>query len=164
VAKQERDNQGPGKKHSVQHALSALGVTKVNDYLDAGPTLIRTLEHADLLSETAEDWQGKPARVLAYKLNPQLSEKDRKYIKQLDATARIWVGADGTPLAAERQVHVKGRALIVISFESLEKEEYRFAKSGNRLVVVRHVHEQSGSGGGESNQEKTTTELTINEG
>ncbi len=164
AAKEEQNKQGEEKKSAIQHAMSALSATHVSDYLDASPSLLRTLEHADLLSETTENWQGSPARLLTYKVNPQLSEKDRKYIKKLEATAKIWVGADGTPLAAERMVNVRGRALLVISFESHEKEEFRFARNGNRLVVISHQREQSGSGGGENNQEKTTAKLTLGEG
>ena len=70
----------------------------------------------------------------------------------------------GRPLGAEQRVHVKGRALLVISFQSDQREEYRFAPAGDRLVVVEHVKEGSGSGGGQSGKERTTATLTIERG
>lgn len=108
----------------------------------------------------ADTWQGKPATRLQLKLTPKLSKQNQKYVKEMVATASVWVGGDGLPLAAETQVHMKGRALLVISFEQDQKESFQFARVGNRLVVTRHSQESSGSGGGESGQTKTVVALS----
>jgi hypothetical protein len=151
-------------KAPIRRAMAALTATTLHDYLNGSAELLHTLEQAQLVDEKTESWQGQPARLLTFKLTPRIGEKDRKYIKELVATAKIWVGGNGVPLAAESRMHLKGRAMLVISFESAEMEEFRFAQAGDRLVVIRHVKENSGSGGGESGQQKTIATLTLGEG
>lgn len=150
-----------GGKKPVRRALDALTAMHVNDYLNGAPELLRNLEHAELTGVSDDTLDRQPVRLLTFRLNPPMREKDRKYIKQLDTSAKIWLDADGFPLAAESQVHVKGRALLVISFEQTEHEEYRFQHHGDRPIVVRHVKESSGSGGGENHAQKSTATVTL---
>jgi len=152
----------PEKTTPTRRAIEGLKAVEMSDYLNGAEELLRTLEQSQLVEEKAEAWQGKPARLLLFKFTPRLGQQQRKYIKELDATAKVWVGADGLPLAAENQVHMKGRAYLVISFEQQQKEEFRFARAGNRLLVVHHVQESSGSGGGEKGQSKTVMNLSLN--
>jgi hypothetical protein len=154
----------PEAKTPTRRAMDGLSASRLSDYLDAAPELLRTLDEAVFVEEKAETWEGQPARLLAFKLTPRMDERTRKMIKELDATVRIWIGADGFPLAAERRMQLKGRAYLVISFESTESEEFHFKHIGDRLVVVRHVKESSGSGGGQNNHQKTIANLTLAEG
>lgn len=158
VAAREKDKSKPAPTRSAMNSLNA---TTVDDLLNAAPALLRALEHASLVSETPTEWQGKPARLLTLKIAPELSEKDKKYVKELAVVAKIWVGADGWPLAAERTEDMKGRAMLVISFEQHEKEEFRFARAGGRLVTVYHAKESSGSGAGETGREHEVTTIEI---
>ncbi len=152
----------PEKSTPTRRAIEGLKAIEVSDYLNGAEELLRTLEQSQLVAEKAEVWQGKPARLLQFKLSPRMAQQQRKYVKEMDATARVWVGADGLPLAVESQVHMKGRALLVISFEQQQKEEFQFTRAGNRLVVVQHVQERSGSGGGEKGQSRTVMNLSLN--
>jgi hypothetical protein len=161
AAEQRARAADPEKKTTTRQAMDELGAIALSDYLNAAPSLLRTLEQAQLVEVKTEPWQGRPARRLAFKLSPAMSEQDRSYIKRLDATASVWIGEDGRPLGAERHVYLKGRALLVIGFESDEREEFRFTPVGDRLVVVSHVKESSGSGGGQSGKQKTTAVLTL---
>ncbi|PTY08267.1 hypothetical protein DB347_01395 [Opitutaceae bacterium EW11] len=145
----------------VGRAMNELSATHLNGYLNGASEMLRNLERAQLTEEKSVSWESHPARLLVFKITPELSEKDRKYIKQLDTQARIWIGADGVPLAAEKELHVKGRALLVITFEQTEKEQYRFQRVGNRLVVVQHLKESAGSGGGESGQQTSRADLKV---
>ncbi|WLT32316.1 hypothetical protein [Geothrix sp. PMB-07] len=156
--------QDPEKKTPTRRAIEGLKAVEVSEYLNGSDELLRTLEQAQLVEEKADTWQGKPARLLNLKLTPRLGEQEKKYVKELEATAKLWVGSDGLPLAIQSSVHIKGRALLVISFEQNQKEEYHFARSGNRLIVVQHVNETSGSGGGEKGQSKTVVSLSLNGG
>jgi hypothetical protein len=54
---------------------------------------------------------------------------------------------------------MKGRALLVISFEQKQQEGFTFTRMGNRLVVIHYTQENSGSGGGEHGQSKTVVTL-----
>jgi len=152
----------PEKKTPTRRAIEGLKAIEVNDYLNGAEELLRTLEQSELVEEKPEAWQGKPARLLRFKVTPRMGQQERKYIKEMEATAKVWVGADGLPLAAESQVRMKGRALLVISFEQQQKEEFQFLRTGNRLVVVHHIQESSGSGGGERGQSKSVVSLSLN--
>lgn len=147
-------------KTSVRRAMGALSATRLLDYLDGAPNLLRQLDGAELTGEKNVTWQGRPTRLLSFKLNPPMSERQRSHIKELDAAAQIWIDRDGFPLAAESHVNLKGRALLVISFESSTKEEFRFAHVGDRLLVIHYVRENSSSGGGEGGGQKTIVTLT----
>jgi hypothetical protein len=154
--------QDPEKKANTRRAIEGLKALAVTDYLNASDELLRTLEQGQLVDEKAEAWQGRPARRLQLKVTPKLSKQDQKYVKEMDSTATVWVGVDGLPLAAETQLRMKGRALLVISFEQNAKEAFQFSRVGNRLVVLNHTKENSGSGGGEKGQSKTTVSLHLN--
>lgn len=151
----------PEKRASTRRAIEGLKAVEVSDYLSGAEELLRTLEQGQLVEEKTETWQGKPAKLLQFKLTPKLSKQDQKYVKEFEASAKVWIGADGLPLAAETQTRMKGRALLVISFEQQRKESFQFARVGNRLVVVHHTQESSGSGGGERGQSKTVVTLHL---
>jgi hypothetical protein len=163
IAVQEAKTQAkdPEKKASTRRAIEGLKAVEVSDYLNGAEELLRTLDQSQLVGEQDESWQGKPAKRLTFKITPKLSKQDQKYVKELDATASVWIGADGLPLAAESQTRMKGRALLVITFEQQQKESFQFVRVGNRLVVVQHVQESSGSGGGERGQSKTVVTLRV---
>ena len=151
----------PDKKTPTRRAMDVLSATRLNNYLNAAPDLLAKLEQAECIEDKADTLDGRPVRRLTFKLNPQLNEHSRKVIKEIDATTRIWIGADGLPVAAENRVRLKGRVLLVITVESLETEEFRFRRAGDRLVIVRHVRETKGSGGGENNHQETIANLTL---
>ena len=70
------------------------------------------------------DWKGAPASLLTFKNTPRVNAQTRKYLKELTSTVRVWVGTDGAPLAAERNVRFRGRALLVGSFQSSESDAF----------------------------------------
>lgn len=158
---------GPGtgdksaKRRSPRQAMDGLNVTTLNEYLNASPKLLRSMEHAELAEEKSDTWDGQPARLLVFKLNPPLDERSKKYIKEMDAQAKVWLTPAGVPLAIESTAHVKGRALLVISFESEEVEKFRFAQVGARLVVTRHEKQVQSSGAGERGVRNTRATLKV---
>ena len=154
----------PEAKAPTRHAMDGLSATHLSDYLNAAPEMLGALDQAESPEEKDATWEGQPARLLAFKVTPRMNERTRKMIKQLDATVKIWIGANGLPLAAERRLQLKGRAYLVISFESSELETFRFKQAGDRLVVIRHEKESSGSGAGEHNHQKTVANLVLVEG
>jgi len=152
----------PEKKTPTRRAIEGLKALEVSDYLNGADELLRTLEQSQLVQERLDTWEGKPAKLLQLKVTPKLGQQERKYIKEMEATARVWVNSEGLPLAAETEIRMKGRALLVISFEQHQKEAFQFTRAGNRLVVLRHAQESSGSGGGEKGQSKTVMSLRLN--
>jgi hypothetical protein len=94
-------------------------------------------------------------------VKPAIASRDRKYVKDVEATARIWLGPDGVPLAADRRVLLKGRIFLIITFEIEQKELLRFRRSGDRLVVVRHESDSRSAGAGERRDRHAVTTLTL---
>lgn len=111
--KQAKDKD-PNKSTPLCNSMDELKATDLADYLDAPALVLRLLKQAELVGEQADTRDGRPVRLLDFKLKPQLSEKDRKFIKQIEMTAKLRLGANGVPVAAETRAHVKGRALLVI--------------------------------------------------
>jgi hypothetical protein len=142
-------------------AMESLTISRLTGYLNAAPDLLRVLADSVVTAEQQATWHDQPARLVTLKVTPKLDEKSRKYIKELDAVAKIWLGMDGLPIAAERRIHVRGRAMLVISFESTEEESYEFARVGDRLVVTRHTKESRGSGAGENSHRVSAARLEL---
>jgi hypothetical protein len=160
-ARRERLDENPDAERPVGRALSQVSPIDIDAYLDAAPTLLATLAEATVEAESTVDWEGQEATLLDLRLEPKLSERDRKYIKQAEGSARLWIGADGLPLAAERSYRVAGRAMLVISFESNQEERYTFGRHGDRLVVLTHRGETASSGAGEEGTQVVETRLTL---
>lgn len=161
IAVAEAQQTDPDAKRPVSGALGQVPVTDVDEYLSAAPKLLASLHRAELLEEKTENWHGQTARVLRLKLHPLISKQQQRYVKKADAQARIWVAADGVPLAAEQSYKFSGRAMLVINFDSSTRESFEFQRRGDRLVVVRHQREDSSSGGGESGTRRIDARLTL---
>ena len=143
------------KSTPTRNSMDDLKPSALSEYLNARPRVLRLLDQTQLTEEKKIVWEGQPTRLLTFKWNPPLSDKDKKVIKEVEGTVRLWLGADGLPAAVETQAHAKGRALLVISFETTETEEIRFAKIGGRLVMTRYGHETQSSGGGQTGVKKS---------
>lgn len=152
----------PEKTTPTRDAMSSVDTPGLEEYFNSADKLLQDLNQAKLVEEHATTLDGKTVRQLSFTLEPRISQQERKYIKELEATAKIWIDAEGTPVAAEQHIKLKGRAFVVISFKSEQKDEFRFTRIGNRLVTLHHQHENSGSGGGESSQGTRTTTLKYN--
>lgn len=149
------------KTAALRAAIDGLKPMDVHGYLNISGQLQEVLAYSELTEERADTWQGRPARRLSLKLDPPLSKEDRKYIKELTANATLWLDESGWPLAAERQLSVKGRALLVITFEQKESESFEFARAAGRLIAIRHEKSSRGSGGGQSGGRKISATLRV---
>ncbi len=116
AAAAERSNRDPEAKRPVRRALSQIAVQDIDDYLDAAPTLLNVIAQASLQSDAPDTRNGQSLRRLTLKLDPPLSKQAKKYVKEIDATASVWLDADGMPVAAEQAVKFSGRAMLVINF------------------------------------------------
>lgn len=159
----ERANPDPDHRGPVGEGSRELGAERLSGDLDMAPVLARWLKDARLSGEREVDLDGRPARLLEIALTVPLTRKDKKYVNQIDATLKLWLDAAGEPLAADRKVALKGRALLVIGFEQTESSHYRFRRVGDRLLAVEHSEELAGSGGGESGTTRSQSKLLLDE-
>lgn len=156
-----QDASKPKEIAPPKRSVGAFPPRKVVEFLDVSKSFLERIKGAALVDEKPDSFQGAPARLLVLKLDPHLDAQSKKYIKQIEATARIWVDDKGTPLGAETSVSLKGRAYLVITFDSAEKEIFRFAQVGRRLLVTQYDKSGAGSGAGEKSSSVEITTLQV---
>jgi hypothetical protein len=159
---EERDRlQNPDAPTPTRDAVGDLRTLALARSLDAVPEMLRSLHDARVLEDKVEPFEGTPTRVLVLQVKPAIASRDRKYVKDIEATARIWLGPDGVPIATDRRVLLKGRIFLIISFEIEQKERLRFGRSGDRLVVLRQESDFKSSGAGERRDRLAVTTLSL---
>jgi hypothetical protein len=161
AAAAERGNRDPDAGQPLRAALARVDVQDIDAYLNAAPTLLNLIDQATVQADAPDTRDGRSLRRLTLALDPPLSAQARKYVKDIDATASIWVDEGGMPVAAERALKIGGRAMLVISFENETRESWEFARRGDRLVVTRHDSDSNSSGGGESGSERRRSSLRF---
>ncbi len=141
-------------------ALARLDSAEVLPMVSAAQALSRGLDESVFKAEKADSFAGKPARLLTFTVPvSKLPEQQRKYVKEFDGTLSVWIGADGTPLASETHVAVKGRAFIVVSFDAVDDSSSTYAVVGDRLLALRSENHVSSSGAGERGEQRVVKTL-----
>lgn len=149
------------KDAGPKQAMDLISGEKAKDLLDAASALLEELQDAQIQEDKPDTWNSKPARLLAFKIEPKdMDAEDRKHIKAFSSILKVWMDADGTPLAAARQMDLKG-SFLLISFEAHESGRSTFARLGDRLVAVHQEEETAGSGAGQQGSQKRTIDLKL---
>lgn len=119
----------------VEDLLGKLSPVSVQPMLDFAPVLLRQINGATLSSQRDEDHDGQPAHLLVFDVALPASASKRMTIKHYTGQIKVWLGADGVPLAVQNVMQVKGRKLL-ISIEFENTTDYVTKVIGTRLVVV----------------------------
>jgi hypothetical protein len=140
----------PATPNPIGQIMRLLTAIDIAEHLHAGETLDRILLRARLQETRPEPWEGKPATLLVLNTVPVISPPNlRSIVKDVQGQARIWVGADGTPLAWIHEVNYKGSKYLV-RFQGTLKEEIHFQRSGNRLLCAWAQNDDRQSGLGQT--------------
>jgi hypothetical protein len=159
-AEQRQFAHDPKAKTPTVWALDKLETHEIAPMTSAAATLSRNVEELPFKGEKADTWNGKPARQLSFSIPvAKLPEQQRKYVKEFDGTLAIWIAADGTPLASEMHVSVKGRAFVVVSFDAIDENSATYGVVGDRLLTLRSENHSSSSGAGEHGDQRVTKTL-----
>jgi hypothetical protein len=89
-----------------------------------------------------------------------LDEEERKALKSSETILKLWLDADGVPLAMERDIQARFSKFFV-GFRLQEHETREFQRAGGRLVVTRASKDSSGAGLGHSDESHTVTTVTL---
>ncbi|HXA17388.1 MAG TPA: hypothetical protein VN380_10365 [Thermoanaerobaculia bacterium] len=147
----------PERPTPVRSGAGHVRPIHVAELLDGAAALSILLESAQFVQTKPASFGGRPAHLLSFKLAPKMSKSESKHVKKLDGALSVWVGDDGTPLAAEASIAVKA-SFLLISFESEQKQSWTYARSGDRLAVVRYEANDKSDGLG---QHSTTHTLEL---
>src|SRR6185369_1227524 len=143
--------------------LAELGTLEVAALLDAGPDLLLRLEGAALLESGSENYQGRPATRYTLAMPNTASAKDRKRMKKYDAQLRLWVDAQGWPLAIEEKIHVRYSFMFIgVNLDNTLVQAYTHTE--DRLYVTAKTAENSVSGLGQKGGTRSTFKVTPRAG
>lgn len=161
-AEQRSRVRDPANKTPTLTTLKDIDIGDILPMMSSSAAILRVADKAAFKGERAEAYNGKPARVLTFELPVEsLNERDRKYTKNFDSTVDVWIGADGTPLASRARQVIRGRAFVVISFESLYEEQFVYGVNGDRLLTLRRESKFGASGAGERDERKIVRTLQV---
>jgi len=150
----------PKAKTPTVWALGKLDSSEIVPMTSAASALLRRVEEAQFKGERPDTWNGRAARLLNFSIPvDKLPPEQRKYVKAFDGTLSVWIAADGTPLASETHVTVKGRAFIVVSFDAVDDWSETYAVLGDRLVALRAENRSSSNGAGEHGEQRVLKTL-----
>lgn len=140
--------------------LAELEAEDAADLLSYAEPLALAIEGAKVVQEKNDVRQGKPARLLVLQPADRLRESERKMLKGREETLRIWLDAEGFPLAMERSADLKFSKFL-ISFDVTARESRTFMRAAGRLVVATETVEGGGSGLGQSGQTKRQSRVAV---
>jgi hypothetical protein len=159
-AEQRQFARDPKARTPTVWALDKLETHEIAPMASAAATLSRNVDEMPFRGEKADTWNGKPARQLTFSIPvTKLPEQQRKYVKEFDGTLAIWIAADGTPLASEMHVTVRGRAFVVVSFDAVDENSATYGVVGDRLLTLRSENHSASSGAGERGEQRVTKTL-----
>lgn len=141
-------------------SLTALNGLSATTFLSQSDHLLQQLKGATILEDRSDASQGKPARLLVFKLDPAIGAEEKSMIKDRKETLKVWLDGNGVPMATEHVIAIKASKFL-ISFTANNREARKLAVLGNRLVVSSETQENSGSGMGFSNTSKKVTALSF---
>ena len=104
------------------------------------------LSEATLMEEQAVTWEGRPARLLVIRPAQLPAEKTVETASMKDeprpvvVEGKIWLGADGLPLALEATTELRLPAFTMTQHQTLT-----FQQIGGRLLVARSTATFSGT-------------------
>jgi hypothetical protein len=160
-ANDEANPPNGGKPKELLTALVAnSSALRIDNYVNYAPQLLRVLDGAQLKSERADTYQGKPVRVLELALVERAPDDEHVSMKENVHTAQVWVGADNVPLAASIQHRRKAKVMVFLSFEQQSREELVFSAVSNRLAVLKRDEQGTAKGIGSDSQYRNTYSFT----
>ena len=142
---------------AVLREINGLDLAQVLSF--AGPLALR-IERATILEERPEALAGRPAKLVVLKVEPSIPQAERKHVKESKVTMKLWLGADGVPLAVESTMQIKV-GFLFLTFNTENRERWDLGRAGNRLVVTRRHQETAGAGLGQEFRRRVTEVVSV---
>jgi hypothetical protein len=125
--------------------------------------LLGELELSKLIEERPDVLDGQPVRRLRVGLNLDLDldEDARKVVKQASHEATLWLDKDGLPVAMERRLELRIRALAFVNAWTKASSWYRFTRVRDRLITSEARNTVEGEGMGHPFSAKEITFCVV---
>ncbi len=141
-------------------AMKDLDAGRLSHLLNQAEVLTHLLEGAQFKEERSEAYQGKPAKVLVFTFKPRIAPAHQARVSRSEATLKIWIGADGLPLATESMMQYEGRHSRFFGlFRSRSRVETAYAVMNGRLMVATRISEDFVVDSGDETKSKRTLTL-----
>lgn len=147
---EERAARGEALTTAIRDQMKELDPGRVHHLLDQATMLLRLTDQARFVSERADAWEGKPARLLLFEFSPRVPDDKAGRLSRRSGSLKVWIAADGTPLASSEVAEYDGKmGRFLGAFESKTDTETRYAVMQGRLVAVhREIAESTSDSGG----------------
>lgn len=140
-------------------AVGQIGPIPAANALNAAPALLNLLTDAKVVEDRGGTLQGKPARVVIFRLADKKQSKTGK-VTVLENKLTLWLNTDHVPLAAELVRNIKF-SFLIFKGEQKSKESWHLVQVGDRLVRARLEQSEIGSGMGQNSNESTVATLRV---
>lgn len=151
---------GAKRKQALSQLVGSSSAPRLAMAMNYAPRLLQMLAISQFKSERADNFQGKPARLVELVMTPQEEVNQNVSIKDNTIEARFWLGPDGVPLGAVTTHTIKAKFMVFMSYEKTTREEYTFGVVNNRLVVLKREMQGKEKGPGTENEFKNLYTVT----
>jgi len=148
-AEAEKKKHDPDSLTPTRSAMVALTVFDVIDALDAAAMLLDNLSGATLIEQKSSTREGKPATLLRIKVKPTLATARGRFVNEPMVELRVWIDANGVPVAAERDSSYSA-SLLFLKAGNVRKEQWKFAILGDRMYASRNDQDDQATALGKS--------------
>ncbi len=145
----EKKKRNPENLTPTRTAMAALTLFDVIDALDAAAMLLNDLDGATLIAQTPSSHNGKNVTLLRIKVKPTLAGTSSRFVNEPKIELRVWIDANGLPVAAERD-SIYSASLLFIKAGNERRERWELVTTGDRLHVSHNEQEDRASVVGKS--------------
>jgi hypothetical protein len=153
--------QRDAKKDDIKQRVADVSATRIAEMLDYAPALSSVLDRAVVVEDRAGAFNGQPVRLLV--MNVKQRDDVRVKTGHVDIKVdrlSLWIGADSIPLYAERVTKFTAGVLF-LKAEGQSTEKSTFVRRDDRLVEVKHEHEDQSAGMGQTSHNTETEVITL---
>lgn len=154
-----REQKKDGPPDVLGNIVGGADLAQASRWLNQARPLLKQLENAELIEDKETTLGDVPARALKLKLKTE-RHSDSGAEATIERTLTLWVDSQHLPLASQITENGSG-GFLVVRFESKQSSERKFARVGDRLLLVEETGDSSTTSMGKTFQSKQTAKLTV---
>lgn len=160
TAAAEKLSTDPDAPRPASSALTSIDLTDVALQLNSAGALLRDLEGSAVKGVEPQTVEGAAGKLIELDLAVRLPKADMANVKEAKSTAKLIVGADGTPVSIEKRTTLHGR-IMLMSIDVSLTESAIYAVRGDRLVELTEQRVNDTTGLGQKAHEDRSTTIQV---